>query len=345
MSDQQPAAKQRKLRTFSAFGNVRRMPSEYEIVTHAQNWNERGRVPGRTSVFEQNPSSPGNLWFLTYREQSPFQVDDWNGFRDPDQIHYRAYVNLQATEQTKLDGVLQQYGDAGSDAKLSAEQVELLAKVLAPQRYLVHGMQQIEAYIGFIAPTSYVTSAAGYANADLLRRVTTIAYRTRALQIAHPGSGIGTNERALWEKDPAWQPAREAIERALIAYDWGEAFTALNLVLGPTLDNLLIHQLGEVSRANGDEQEWLVGRLLGEDSARRNRWSGALARYAIEKKPANEKALARWIGKWSAIADRACASLAPLFGRSEAEVVATARAAREQLHAGFVAMNPTGKVN
>ena len=40
-----PARNPRKLRTFSAFGDVRRMPSEYEIVTHAQNWNTRdGRL-------------------------------------------------------------------------------------------------------------------------------------------------------------------------------------------------------------------------------------------------------------------------------------------------------------
>ena len=30
-----------------------------------------------------------------------------------------------------------------------------------------------------------------------------------------------------------WQPARKAIEYALVSYDWGEAFTALNLVLAP----------------------------------------------------------------------------------------------------------------
>ncbi len=342
MSQQQPAPKQRKLRTFSAFGDVRRMPSEYEIVTHAQNWNTRGRVPGRRSVFEQNPSSPGNLWFLTYREHSPFQVDDWDGFRDPDQIHYRAYVNLQATEQTKLDGVLEQYGSAGTDATLSPTQVAILAKALAPQRYLVHGFQQAEAYIGFIAPSSYVTSAAGYANADMLRRVTTVAYRTRALQIAHPESGIGTNERELWEKHPAWQPAREAIERALIAYDWGEAFTSLNLVLAPTLDNVLVHQLGDTSRANGDEQEWLISKLIGEDSARRDRWSSALARYAIEKRPSNAKALRKWIDKWSVIADRAAAALAPLLGRSETEVVATAQVARETLHNHFFEAEKAG---
>ena len=92
-------ARQRKLRTFSAFGDVRRMPTEYEIVTHSQNWTTR---EGRLSTCEQNPSSPLNLWFMTYREKSPLRCDSWETFRDPDQVAYRSYVNMQAEEQTKL---------------------------------------------------------------------------------------------------------------------------------------------------------------------------------------------------------------------------------------------------
>ena len=65
-----PARKARPRRTFSAFGDVRRMPSEYEIVTHAQNWTLRSN---RTATFEQNPSSAANLWFLTYRDNSPLR--------------------------------------------------------------------------------------------------------------------------------------------------------------------------------------------------------------------------------------------------------------------------------
>lgn len=332
MTDTAPQPRKRKLRTFSAFGDVRRMPNEYEIVTHAQNWNTR---TGKTSVFEQNPSSPGNLWFLTYRENSPLQAANWEGFRDPDQIAYRSYVNLQAGEQTKLDGVLEQY--AGADAALPAEQVERLGLAFTPSRFLVHGFQQAEAYVGYIGPSSYVTSAAGYANADFLRRVTTIAYRTRALQIAHPDSGIGENERQVWEQHPPWQPAREAIERALIAYDWGEAFTSLNLVLTPTLDDVLIRQFGEVSRAAGDEQSWLLSNLLREDSARRGRWSAALARYALDQRATNEKPLRKWIARWSEASDAAAAALAPLLGRPADEVVAGARAARDELHEGIFA--------
>ncbi|NKQ57687.1 toluene hydroxylase [Amycolatopsis sp. K13G38] len=328
----EPTKRKRKLRTFSAFGDVRRMPSEYEIVTHAQNWNTRA---GKASVFEQNPSSAGNLWFLTYREHSPFQADDWDGFRDPDKIAYRAYVNHQATAQTKLDGVLEMYADA--DAALPQAQVELLGSAFTPSRYLVHGFQQAEAYVGYIAPSSYITSAAGYANADFLRRVSVVAYRTRALQLAHPESGIGENERRIWEQCAAWQPARKAIERALIAYDWGEAFTSLNLVLCPTLDDVLIRQFGQVSRANGDEQSWLLSGLLNEDGRRRNRWSAALGRYALEQRETNEKPLRKWIDRWSAMADEAAEALAPLLGRPASEVVAGARAAREELHAGIFA--------
>jgi toluene monooxygenase system protein D len=66
-----PAHKPRPRRTFSAFGDVRRMPSEYEIVTQGQNWTLR---QNRAAAFEQNPSSAANLWFLTYRDNSPLKA-------------------------------------------------------------------------------------------------------------------------------------------------------------------------------------------------------------------------------------------------------------------------------
>jgi toluene monooxygenase system protein E len=77
-------------RTFSAFGDVRKMPSEYEIVTHGQNWTMRDNRP---SAFEQNPSSPPNLWFLTYRDQSRSRRrEQFPAQRQPD---YRMYVNAR----------------------------------------------------------------------------------------------------------------------------------------------------------------------------------------------------------------------------------------------------------
>ena len=240
-----PARKPRPRRTFSAFGDVRRMPSEYEIVTHAQNWTLR---QNRAAAFEQNPSSAPNLWFLTYRDNTPLKAADWDAFRDPDALTYKAYVNLQADAETRVRGVLEAHAEDGADATLDPAAVALLGGLFTPSRYLCHGFQQVEAYIGYMAPSSYITNAAAFATADFLRRVTTIAYRTRELQIARPDSGIGSAERSLWEGHEGWQPARKAVEYALVSYDFGEAFTALNLVLGPTLDDVLLTQLGRAAK-------------------------------------------------------------------------------------------------
>jgi len=343
MNDSTPRPRGR--RTFTAFGEVRRMPSEYEIVTHAQNWTTR---QGRSAPLEQNPSSAGNLWFVTYREQSPLQAEDWEKFRDPDAMTYRAYVNAQAESEAKIHGVLEEYADLGADAKLDPAWIETLGTLLTPSRYYVHGCQQVEAYIGYMAPTSYITNAAGLSTADFLRRVTTIAYRTRTLQLAHPDAGIGTSrERSLWQKHEGWQPVRRAIESVLATYDWGEAFTALNLVILPTLDDVLTRQLGEVAVANGDNLTWLVQRFLAADEQRRGRWSRALADFAAQQRPASGAAVHQWIRRWTPFADEAAAGLGSILAtvptqrRSVDDIVAGASAAREAFLDGLASSGDT----
>ena len=332
-----PARKPRPRRTFSAFGDVRRMPSEYEIVTHAQNWTVR---QNRAATFEQNPSSVANLWFLTYRDNSPLRAENWDAFRDPDALTYKAYVNLQADAETKVHGALETHATAGADAVLDEGSVALLGHLFTPSRYLCHGFQQVQAYIGYMAPSSYITNAAAFSTADFLRRVTTIAYRTRELQLARPDSGIGTAERALWEGHDGWQPARKAIEYALVTYDWAEALTALDLVLAPTLDDVLLTQLGQAAKGRGDDLTWLLTSFLAEDSRRRARWSRALADLAVAQRPENRPVLAKWIDRWSALADDAALGLGQMLetvaGVPAADVAANARSAREQFLAGLL---------
>ena len=163
-------------------------------------------------------------------------------------------------------------------------------------------------------------------------------YRTRELQLAHPESGIGTErEREHWQEHPAWQGTRKAVESALATYDWGEAFTALNLVLLPTIDDVLTRQFGEVALANGDNLSWLLQSFLDADNQRRNRWSQALAAFAIQQKPKSGKAIEKWVTKWSSLADDAAAGLGSLLEslpespRTADDVAAGARAAREAL--------------
>jgi toluene monooxygenase system protein E len=215
-------------------------------------------------------------------------------------------------------------------------------------RYPSHVLQMLQAYLGQVAPTSYITNCAAFASADQLRLVSLVAYRTRQLQLAHPNAGFATGERQVWETHPHWQPARRALETALIAYDWGECLTAVNLVLRPTLSEILLRQFGIVADANRDQLTWLLLSNLAIDADRNAHWSAALARYAIAQRPENVAVLRRWVQRWTPRADEAAAGLAhmlaelPEVGRDEETIIAAAKAARERVlsDAGLLAAIP-----
>jgi toluene monooxygenase system protein E len=328
------AAQPKRRRTWSLLGDIRRVPTEYEIVTHAANYTAR---QGRSAALEANTSSPHNLWFLTYRDKSPLQSDDWDGFRDPDEMTYRKYVTVQDDSETVVQALLDEYDESGQTALLDPGWVETLGTVFTPTRYPCHAMQMGHLYLGHIAPAGYIQYAACFAGADMLRRVTLVAYRARELQLAHPGGGFVDNDRSRWEKCAGWQGVRKLLEQMLVAYDWGEAFTALNLVIRPTLDDILLRQFGELGRQNGDTLTWLLSQNLDDDAARCRRWSAALARYAVQSRPENASVLNRWVERWAPRADEAAAGLAGLFetmpphGRPAVDVIAEARTARHAL--------------
>jgi toluene monooxygenase system protein E len=319
-------------RTWSAFGELRRRPSEYEIVTHGLTYHAR---KNSVSALESNPSSPMNMWYQTYRDGSPLQVEDWDAFRDPDEMTYKKYVTVQDDRTTMAEGLLDDFSEAGHDTKLSPDWIHFLATAFCPMRYPAHGFQMAASYLGEVAPSSYITNCSAFAAADQLRRTSLIAYRTRELQLSYPEAGFATGERALWENHPGWQGLREALERALVAYDWGENLVGINLVLRPTIDEILLRQLGLVARANDDELTWLLLGNLAEDSERSQRWSAALIRFASELRPENADVVGRWVAKWTPRAEEAATDLAGLLasapsGLDPAAVQAAAGSARQR---------------
>ncbi|WP_236147712.1 aromatic/alkene monooxygenase hydroxylase subunit beta [Mycolicibacterium sp. CH28] len=291
--------------------DTRRKPTEYEVVTGAFHYHFN-RKP---APFDLDPHSPINQWYLKYREGSPLQAPDWEGFRDPAALNYRRYIALQHEREVYAEGVVDHYETLDHDEKLDPAWVAVLERLYVPARFALHVLQISGLYVGQLGPSAYITNAAFFQAADELRALQWIAYRAKSLSLTH-GSQLANTEatRRIWETDEAWQPARKVLERLLLAYDWGEAFTALNLVVKPTLDALFKEVFVDLATAHSDG---LTAALLQEsrvDTTRSQAWSAELARYAIARNADNREVIEAWVAGWQPLAEAAVSGLATAFG-------------------------------
>lgn len=323
-------------KTWSLLGDVRRRPSVYEATAAKFAYHFR-REP---APFEMDPTSAINEWYLAHREGSPFNVADWEGFKDPAKLTYSDYVALQHDRETYLDLLIDHHEDADSVSALGAGWVATLRELLVPLRFPLHVLQMNALYVGQMAPTAYIINCAHFQAADEMRRIQRLAYVTRMLANAHGADLADTaTARDPWQSGATWQPLREISELMLGAYDWGEAFVALNLALKPALDSVVNESLATLAIANGDEFLALLLAEFQRDSARSQAWTSALVQYAIENDPAQADVVRGWVDAWTPKADAAVAALSELFASAPspmdpAAVREAASQARDRVLAG-----------
>jgi toluene monooxygenase system protein E len=325
MSEPQPL---KPLKTWSHLAGRRRRPSEYEIVST----NLHYTTDNPDAPFELDPNFPIARWFKQYRNACPVRHADWNGFRDPDELVYRTYNMLQDGQETYVYGLLDQFSARGHDTMLDRAWAVALARLYTPSRYAFHALQMGAAYLTQIAPASTISNCAAYQAADALRWLTHTAYRTKELSKTFPDVGLGTDERTRWEQDPAWQGFRELLEKALVAYDWAECFTAFSLVARPAVEEALMRGLGRAARHNGDTLLGLLTDAQLLDAQRHRRWASALAKMALEAE-GNAAVLKGWVARWEPLADAAIRAYFTGLGDPDgaAEAIAATRDFRRGL--------------
>jgi len=311
MSEEAPEVL-KPLKTFSHLAKKRRRPSEYEITTTKAYWLMDSLSSGKDfdgerqtdEPFEISPEIPMAKWYKKYRDCSPLQYDDWEAFRDPDETIYRTYCRMQDGQETYVDGLLDEFSETEHDADFDANWVKVLASLYTPARYPLCALQMGSAYIAQIAGSSTIANSAMFQTADEFRWVSRVAYRTAELAKTHPKSGFNQDERRHWEEDAAWQGFRKLLEKALVAYDMGENFTAINLVAKPAFDEAFFRQFGATARRNNDMLIHFLADAALQDSERSRRWSTAFVELALNNK-ANQKVFQGWIDKWVPLADQA----------------------------------------
>ncbi|MFD9668994.1 isoprene monooxygenase oxygenase subunit beta [Rhodococcus sp. NPDC059968] len=294
MTNKTPRSRSRGLKTWSAFGNLGRRPTEYEVLTHNMN-HTTGPVP-----LEMGPDVHGNVWLREHRDSMKLTVADWDSFRDPDTVTYGSYVADQDDQETYVESLIAQFDGEGSDETLSDEALTLLVRALTPTRYVAHSQQMLSAYVQQLAISSYIGNCAAFQTADQLRRVQLTAYRTTQLQLTHPERGFGTAEKEFWTERPDWQPIRAAFEWALVEFDWDRAFVATNLVTKAIADQLFLVQLRHQTARVGARLDSLILENLWRDSLRSQRWSVALVEFLVAADAGNLDVLQGHLSEWAA---------------------------------------------
>jgi toluene monooxygenase system protein E len=291
-------------KTYTRLATGRRIPTEYELMSTDLHYN----YPRR---FELPAGNPVVDWYYRNREGSALQARDWDQFADPRRTTYRIYTQLQDGREDVVDGLLREVDDTAYDNQLDDEWVRFLDRWYSPLRFPVHGLQMLAAYVAQMAPSSRITNCASFQTGDEMRRVQRIAYRT--VQLAgHPlDDEAAARQRAAWEEAAAFQPLRELIERALVAYDWGESFIVTNAVIKPRIDRLVNQDIaGTLATANGDPILRSIHFSLDEDAHWHREWTAALLRHIVDDNTANAEVVSGWIEKWSPLASEALEAFA-----------------------------------
>jgi toluene monooxygenase system protein E len=295
-------------KTYTRLAKGRRLPPEYEIVSSDLHYN----YPDRFEL-DDNPVA---AWYQRHREGSPLHCDDWEAFNDPRRTTYRGYNELQDQKEAVVDGLLREIDETGYDRGLSDGWVAFLDRWYAPLRYPAHGLQMLAAYIAQLAPASRITNCAAFQAGDEIRRLQRIAYRTA--QLASHRSGIDTDaHRHHWETAAELQPLREYVERALVAYDWGESLVATNVVLKPQLDRFVNQVLaGTLAAANGDPILQSIHFSLDEDARWHRQWTGVVLDAAIADTATNASVVAGWVDRWNPLASAAIEAFAAVVAQA-----------------------------
>ena len=203
------------MKTWSGLAKNRRRPSEYEIVT--TNLQTRNRHRDQAYELSPAPLLKMNEWYQRNVFDSALQHENWEDFRDPDELIYRVYTRAQDGQEEYIDGLLNEHNEIGYDADLLPEWLDVLERLYTPRRYLQMALQMDAAYILQIAPASTITACAGFRKATSFAgsRASRTArasskWHTRIAVLPAPSASPGRKTRLgrgcvnWWKR--AWQP-------------------------------------------------------------------------------------------------------------------------------------------
>ncbi|MBA2765023.1 MAG: hypothetical protein H0U42_10140 [Thermoleophilaceae bacterium] len=282
-------------RSFQYFTPAKRRASIYEDVT-----------------IDTQPSPRRHMdrgWQLSFDgvhgvwsdDSTLLEVADWYAFRDPGGWWERPYYQAGSQYERQIEGAVRQANADHLFDDFNPDWIEFLRSNLQVPAFVQHGLWLAVAAAGRDTLADSITHAVVMQAAVKQRFAQSMVLYALDLE-PHFGPMPIEPARDRWLEHPAWQPARDYVERLRTVLDWGETLVAVNLCFEPLVGVLIQRELGmRAASANGDSVTPTIGRVAQLEWQWVNEWTGTLMGMVLgdeQHGERNHEIVAGWIADW-----------------------------------------------
>jgi hypothetical protein len=205
--------------------------TEYEAVTVYTQW---GAHAGGLQVMGD---------FLLRPDGSPvfdpastkITLDDWYGYRDPNQMWQRPYYVSQSEAEKSIERVTELVVSTGSAKAVDPQWVERgIVGAYFPFAHYEYGLFRALNMSARESLSDTINNVLVFLAADKLRHAQAISIMGLDLESVYENFD-GTAGKKVWLENPDWQPLRRLIEEVMTVIDWNETIVATMLALEPLI--------------------------------------------------------------------------------------------------------------
>jgi phenol hydroxylase P1 protein len=300
--------------------------------------------------YDYQISYKGRRYWYYDPRMTRVKVRDWDAFRDPARLYYRAYVRNRNELWTRATQVLDAINVLDMFARTNDAWVAHLSVFYPAFRHLQAALSlQLVHATRFVlgAPLQQAAAFAAYDRTTFSQLITQYL-----LLLERRRAGVLSEGQAQWMTHPALQPLRRTAEQLLATDDPVEVLFATCAVFGPLVDRWLCEHLSRLSLENGDfvnaqllkalepQTRWAfeIGKTLVDflqQQQATSRWDylkawghftkdyrfGTLVEDPMaepEEPLSNREILAQWFATWHERTAEALAALAPFINEAPA---------------------------
>lgn len=258
------------------------------------------------------------------KDNTRAQSSNWHAFRAPDQEWERTHYQRQSKIETMVQSVITNARRAGAPRTFDRVWQRILQVHLGAWKHAEFGLgtslMQAQRY--------------GYTQMINNATLTNSSYKLRLAQditlyLAEIGMDIeGWNDelgKKAWLEDPIWQPTREAVETIMGTEDYLEQYFAINIIFEPLVGELF--RSGFLMQAAAANNDFVTPAVISAAEAdyERNLANTIDLIYLLANDAAhgahNRALFQAWIGKHSALADKAASALQPIWSQPHSKPV------------------------